>query len=581
MTQTCDTSAYQAAELAARSLLHRLDPKADYRPFFDLSVKDGLMTANHASWDCVDMSSRFTDAWILARQMFDWPVTEEEEAVKRYLLATQSPDDGLFYDFSLPETPPQPSPQRGGRCRAQDSLPVAGRAGEGSPVRGEGHPVLGVPETADMFCQSRAIMALTSWYLESGDQQIEERIERLIEGLWNIAAKQDDFCYYPGHRYSPEGWTGVSAYDSKDLGPGALPAYGVLQILPLMRYWESTESPAAIRLIRALVNFFVYQSGVVHMDGRFRGHLHSWGILPSTVGVLRYAMATEDDGLMGWCSKVGNFIVANSSSFGWVPDGIDYEDGIVTGETCCCTDLIHLGIKLAECGAEECLDYVEIMVRNQMLENQIRDVSRLSFASPEVEAMTLGAYDSWVMPNDLTGCSPLGLEGCCTASAVRGFYLAWSHAIDVSGSEVKVNLMMSRRSEWVDVMSYQPWEGRLSVLAHKACDVLIRMPGWLNGAELDISVSGSAGEPRPDGQHLRLDDVQAGSKIDLTFPVGEHQTEESIRDTNYRLSWRGVTLMKIDPPGTIYPIFQRTLESMRDQSRFDLSRTKTGPLVVW
>ncbi len=537
-----DTTAYQSAELAAKSLLKRLDRDARYRPFFDLSVKDGVMTANHASWDCVDMSSRFTDAWILARQMFDWPVTEEELAVKRYLLATQSPD-GLFYDQSLD-----------------------------SPS---------LPETADMFCQSRAIMALTTWFLETGDPSIEERIERLIAGLWNIAAKQEDFCYYLGHRYSPKGWTGVSAYDAKDLGPTALPAYGVLQVLPLMRYWESTESPAAMRLARALVHFFVRESGVVEVDGRFRGHLHSWGILPSTAGVLCYAMAAGDDTLIEWCAGVWNFIVANSSSFGWVPDGIGYDDGILSGETCCCTDLIHLGIKLAECGHERCLDFVELMIRNQVPENQVRDTSGFRFASPEVEAMTLGAFDSWVMPNGLTGCSELGLEGCCTASAVRAFYLAWSHAVETVGREVRVNLMMSRRSERVDVMSYQPWEGRLSVLAHKDCDLLIRIPGWMDGADVDVSVGGSSQPARPDGSYLRLDGVSAGTRINITFPIPERQTSEAIRGTDYRLSWRGPTLMTIDPPGSIYPIFRRTLDSMRPQSAFPLARTNAEPKVTW
>ncbi len=543
MSNTIDTTAYQAAELAAKSLLRRLDRNANFRPFFDLSVKDGVMTANHASWDCVDMSSRFIDAWMLARQMFDWPLTEEEDAVKRYLLALQSPTDGLFYDQSLQSQ--------------------------------------GDPETADMFCQSRALMALTTWYLETGDQMVEERIERLIEGLWNVAAHQDDFCYYPGHRYSPNGWTGVSAYDAKDLGPGALPAYGVLQILPLMRYWESSESSAAIRLIRALTNFFVHHSAVVRPDGSFRGHLHSWGILPSTVGALKYAIALENEELMRWCAGVGNFIVANSSSFGWVPDGIDYDDGILTGETCCCTDLIHLGLKLAEVGAVECLDFVEIMIRNQLLENQVRDVSHLKFASPEVEAMTLGAYDSWVAPNDLTGCSELGLEGCCTASAIRAFYLAWAHAIEATGPQVRINLMMSRRSEWVDVASYQPWDGLLSVHAHKPCDVLIRMPGWMEGADIDVSVHGDTEPPRPDGSYLRFDEVSPGTRIDIGFPVRERHSTERIRGTEYHLTWRGVTLMKIDPPGKVYPIFNRTLDSLREQSTFDLARTKAAPKVIW
>jgi hypothetical protein len=288
---------------------------------------------------------------------------------------------------------------------------------------------LGDPEAADMFCQSRALLGLTSWFLETGDAQIQDRIERLADGLWNVVAKQDDFCYYPGNRYSPKGWEGVSAYSAKDLGHRALPAYGVLQILPLARYWEATRSPAAERLILGLLNFFVGESGVIQPNGSFTGHLHSWGILPSTVGVLRYAMAIGDEELILWCKRVYDFIVGNSSSFGWVPDGIRVDDGIETGETCCITDLIHLGVKLAECGHSECLDYVEIMLRNQLLDNQIRDTSRFKFESPEVEAMTYGAYDSWVMPNGLTGCSELGLEGCCTASAVRAVYLAWKHAV--------------------------------------------------------------------------------------------------------------------------------------------------------
>ena len=500
-------------------------------------VKDGIMRADHASWDCADMSGRFVDAWILMRQMLDWPMTEEEEGIRRYLLGLQA-EDGLFYDFGF---------------RIAD---------------------FGLPETADMFCQSRALLGLTSWLLESGDSAIQQRIERLVEGLWAVAAKKDDFCYYPGHRYSPNGWEGISAYAYKDLGHRALPAYGVLQILPLTRYWEVTGSPSAERLIRGLLNFFVRESGVVNEDGTFTGHLHSWGILPSTVGVLRYAMEVGDDELIQWCKRVWDFIVANSSSFGWVPDGIEAGDGIETGETCCITDLIHLGVKLAESGYDECFDYIEIMARNQLLENQVRDVSRFRFDSPETEAMTLGAYDSWVMPNGLTGCSELGLEGCCTASAVRAIYLAWQHAITHSGNEVRVNLMLSRRSEWLDTMDFQPFEGRFSILVHKPVEVLIRVPSWIERATLELNTTYSWS-----GDFLKIEGIP-GSRIDLEFPIPERQTEEGIRGHTYQLSWRGITLMRIEPPGEIYPIFQRTLDGMAVWS-IGLDRLKTKPLVEW
>ena len=70
-----NTSIYYAAELASKSLLRRLDRNVSFRPFFHLMVKDGIMRPDHASWDCADMSGRFVDAWILMRQMLDWPLT--------------------------------------------------------------------------------------------------------------------------------------------------------------------------------------------------------------------------------------------------------------------------------------------------------------------------------------------------------------------------------------------------------------------------------------------------------------------------------------------------------------------------
>ena len=568
MPQTEDTSLYCAARLAGTSLLHRLDREAHFRPFFDLSVREGFMRARHASWDCADMSGRFTDAWILMRQMMDWPVTEEEDGVRRYLLAMQSPDDGLFYDCVSP---------RPGRRSYRSYKAYRTHAHKADWP----DPRLGEPERADMFCQSRALMGLTNWFLESGESRVQESIERLADGLWNIAAKKDDFCYYLGHRYSPSGWTGVSAYTAKDIGHAALPAYGVLQILPLTRYWEATRSPAAERLILGLMNFFVRESGVIRKDGSFTGHLHSWGILPSVAGVLRYAMATGREDLIPWCKRVFDFIVSRSSSFGWVPDGIEVDDGIITGETCVITDLIHLGVKLAECGHDECLDYVEVMARNQLLENQVRDTSRFSFESPEVRAMTLGAYDSWVMPNGLTGCSELGLEGCCTASAIRGIYLAWKHAIRYENGTAHVNLMLSRRSEWLDTMSYQPFEGRVGILAHKPVTVMVRMPSWINLRETRVTMDGAAVQPAWVSSHLRIDGARPGSRIEIEFPIPERQTEEEIGGRTYRLTWRGITLMKIEPPGEVYPIFQRTLDGMAALNTLALDNLKSVPSVDW
>jgi hypothetical protein len=195
--------------------------------------------------------------------------------------------------------------------------------------------------------------------------------------------------------------------------------------------------------------------------------------------------------------------------------------------------------------------------------------------------MTLGAYDSWVMPNGLTGCSELGLEGCCTASAVRAAYLAWKHAIAHSGGEIRVNLMLSRRSEWLDTMSHQPFEGRFEMLVHKPVGIAVRIPKWIAAEKLSVSLDGQALRPKIAGSWLRIEDARPGSRIELSFPIPERRTEEEIGGMTYRLSWRGITLMKIEPPGEIYPIFQRSLESMGTLNAIPLDILKTHPAVEW
>ncbi|HET6453615.1 MAG TPA: hypothetical protein VFI02_04370, partial [Armatimonadota bacterium] len=81
------------------------------------------------------------------------------------------------------------------------------------------------------------------------------------------------------------------------------------------------------------------------------------------------------------------------------------------------------------------------------------------------------------------------------------------------------------------------------------------------------------------GSFLKVEGIP-GSRIGLEFPIPERQTEEEIRGHTYQLSWRGITLMKIEPPGEIYPIFQRTLDSMAACS-MDFNRLKARPLVEW
>ena len=58
----------EAVNLGLSSIAHRLDRADNFRPYFEIHLKPSPHL-EHQIWDLGDMCSRFTDAYILGRQM--------------------------------------------------------------------------------------------------------------------------------------------------------------------------------------------------------------------------------------------------------------------------------------------------------------------------------------------------------------------------------------------------------------------------------------------------------------------------------------------------------------------------------
>src|SRR6476620_833847 len=113
------------------------------------------------------MAGRYVDALILARQIGgNQHGRDAEAALRTFFLARANPDDGLFYDGDAPWS----------------------------------------QYAADMFCQGRALLGLTSLFLLTGDSSVQATIEALLAGLSRIAVHQDDYCFYPQDRWSTGQW---------------------------------------------------------------------------------------------------------------------------------------------------------------------------------------------------------------------------------------------------------------------------------------------------------------------------------------------------------------------------------------
>ena len=504
----------EAVDLALDNIAHRLDPKLGYQPYFLVDLRSDPPEAKHSSWDYCDMAGRYVDAFILARQVTgNQAYLKEEEKLREFLLSMGSDEDGLFYNQEAPWS----------------------------------------SHEADMFCQSRVLLGLVSWYLLTGEVKIKRKIDGLVKGLDAVAVKESDYCYYPGDRYSSKGWT-----SSTILPNVKKPGYGLIQLLALMRYYEATEDENVLSFAGKLVKYFVYHSQVINKDGSFKGHLHSEGIIPTVVGILRYGIATHNFELVNWAKRVCNWTLTQSSSFGWVPDGI----GDRTCETCAITDMIHLMLKLAELGDYEYWDFVERFTRNQLLENQIRNVDWI--ISPEVQAKSLtdvasvlqGSFDCGAYPNRLL-MWPEGVEGCCVAGGIRALFLVWDRIVTRDSMGVYVNFNFSRDTEWVEVASYHPYEGKVTIIVHDAPILFIRVPEWASREKIRICVDDVERPLVWQKNYLKFDNLSRNQLVTVSYPLRWKETEEVIAEQRYRLSWKGDTVIEISPQGERYPIFQK------------------------
>jgi len=525
-----------AVDLAAENIGHRLDTDRGDRPWFWFDLKSDPPRLVHDYWDFCDMSGRWTNAVMLARLMTGRERPELEQRLKDYMLARQGPD-GLFYN--------EPAESK--------AIIAIGEVPEGV--------------FADMFCQARIMVALTTWYLETGSAEIEERIERLLRRLLAIMPREGTACRAPALRYlQGRGW-------QKEGGCPQIAAGFAANIAPMtMRYHEASGSDAALGLAKGLVEGFVLTEGAARgdtfhfrSDGTFFGNTHWGGGLPATAAAVRIARAAGDDRLLDFCRRVFENIISFATDFGWMPTDVNTpEEGKSNGqsEICNLTDAFHTALQLMAAGVGDYWDFIDSAARNQILEQQFRDPHRLFTedqirrADQPIAEGLRGSVESWATPNSLVG-NANGLEGCCTGALVRACYFAWQHAIEESSGRVSIHMPFSRAHSCLDLLCHEPWEGAITLRIRQPCSVRLRLPKWIEKNALKVARNDAAVAPVFDGRHLTLDELAEGDTLRLTYPIDETRREYRIHDATYTAAWRGGTVVEMRPVGEPYATYLR------------------------
>ncbi|OXS54726.1 hypothetical protein B1A99_25710 [Cohnella sp. CIP 111063] len=515
-------------------------------PFFnaDLNHKPAFMT--HGDWDYGSSHGRMIDAMTLARIMSGSTYGVETEKRYKENLLSFFKEDGLSY-------------------------------------RGV-NPVMSWESNANLIDQRAVLLALTSWYMTTGDARAKEAADRHVAALKRIAVKERDVWYYPASEYKDSGWPSLNAVQLR-LAPDPAAFCGRL-VMPLLKYYELTGNADAYELCQFFTNLIIHRSGVFNEDGSFNsslayrsGHFHTR--LGTLDAIARFGYHTRDASILNFVKKSYDWALTWCTSFGWTPG--DMQEQAYEHETCSLVDLITTGITLARSGYTNYWGVVERFIRNHLAESQLLDLSWVEETDDKskdvqgwlsyykVAQRTRGSFAGYSAPNDFICDHSHGrghtsdLQICCLGSGTRGLFMGWSNTITEELGTVSVNFLLSRGSRKLDVSSYLPYEGKVVLDVREDIPKLqVRIPEWAGFTKVRIvreldgeTTEGTGSEPsRWAGQcFLQLGAARAGETITVTFPLSVRTTTETALGEQFVTHWRGDDVVDISPRGKRKPLY--------------------------
>jgi len=502
-----------------------MDSAKDGLPYFYVFLDGELPVASHDWPDWGDMTARFAEALMMARLMTgdDRWLAAERQLVELHL--SFFGEDGLSY-----------------RAKTESSA-----------------------DDALLFDQSRVLTTLVSWCMLGVDQRASQMTRKHIDALASIVEKDGEVWRFPGRAYPRGGWVAGGEAGRGAEGEANCCYEGGVHISPLVMFYDMEAYDPALELARGLVNWVLAEGGIAE-DGTFAGHVHSR--LATAAGLIRYGLLTGRDDILERGKNATDFALGLSTSFGWVPEVVERSEGC---EVCAITDLLDALFLLARARWPEYYDTAERVVRNHLVETQLRDVSWLPSGTPGPDTeqtstqgmpeRVVGAFAGWSAPNDFVGRDVWRLMNCCTPAGIRALYLAWNEVVGGDWRTTRVNLLVNHASESASVRSWLPYEGRVDVELKQAKPLEVRVPDWVDHSQVSVTVDDAPAQFEWSGKYVQLGRrgelaVEAGQTVTLRFPVREAETVESKGGGTFTVRWRGDTIVGIEPKGGHHPLYQ-------------------------
>jgi DUF1680 family protein len=441
--------------------------------------------------------------------------------------------------------------------------------------------------------QGRVLWGLVTWFLKDGDAQVEKYIQGMLEGLKKVAVYEDDYVHFPYEAMYDGKYVPLQYSYYGDM-PQSLYAASGQPVEPLVRYYEATGDEKALDfagqlvrgLLRAPIHFFEPSGAFTLHEKPFHFAFHVHSHAAALIGLLRYAMVTGDEDLIGLGQRAYDWIKKHAStSFGWTCEHYPYKT--LRGdyqEVCCMTDVLNLAILLAEAGYERYWNDVERISRNHLVESQItstemyetflvtlkhqiRKIQREEgwHSYDNVLERIVGGTPGNGWPNELY--QGFRASGCCTPHMNKGFYLTWSHIITRKPGQIRINLSLNFNSPWVEIYSFRPHQGKVEVLLKEEAGLSVRVPDWVDKWDVKVSINGEETPFKWEGDYIRLERVRKGQKVTVEYPLRQVWIREDVGTASFEFKWRGDTVVEVKPKGRIVPLYERAYMD-RDEAAF-------------
>jgi hypothetical protein len=573
----------ERAELAIHGMTSITDPRCDYEIFWlaDFFRNPPVMLHDFSDW-CQNVEG-IMEVLPLLRTATGSELNSEVDAIWMRTLLESIGSDGLCY-IPLNGRP-------WGRIKTAGIDPVWK---PDASVTWSGDPR--ISQVANACTSQRAIATMTVYYLRDHNSMWKATIEKMIDRLSQLTIEREDYCYFPAGSCEENAKINQRA----DMPVGSLwgCSWNSRTIQGLSQYFKVTGYEPARELAGKLAKYTRYHGQIFDSQGRwlldpeakgrklypdiggiyeveglqFGGHGHGHGI--ALVSLMEYAEACGDKDLQKYCKAAFEWALNPGAEYGvsrtvgWFPEW--YLPGYQASESCIDGDMLALAVKLSRVGAGDYWDDIDRWIRNHFAEAQLlrpEPVYQLAQDQPHrsvnenetadrVPERSVGVWAGWASGNEWA--TWIGIQHCCTGNAPRALYYVWSEMVERRNDILRIHLLLNRASSWADVYSDLPFQGRVDVKMKQECkNLMLRAPEWVesNNSQVACQLNGTIRQPIWNGRYVEIENLRAGDRATLTFPVPVRTVQERIGAQTYTLVIKGNTVVSIDPPGNRMPLY--------------------------